>query len=279
MIYRSFPNRRTFLRGLTVGAAGPGVFSFARADEPRPDYRACILLLMRGGPSQFETFDPKPGHACGGPTRAIDTAVNGIRIAEHWPNVAKAMKDIAIVRCVSHGEGRHDRALSLVLPFTGSVLRPGIDLSGETASVRDRYGCSPFGDRCLVARRLVESGERFVTVESHGWDTHQDNFDRVRLLAEEVDPAFAALVYDLKDGGLLETTRVVWMGEFGRSPRINAHGGRDHYPRAFSATIAGGGVRGGRVIGRTSDDGSFVTDRPVRIEELFACGRDVHTRL
>src|SRR5262249_43997482 len=111
------------------------------------------------------------------------------------------------------------------------VLSPRLkafDVSQEKDSVRDRYGRTPFGQGCLLARRLVEAGVTFIEVESNGWDTHQDNFERTKTLSRTVDPGFASLVADLKERGLLEKTLVVWMGEFGRTPRINGNKGRDH---------------------------------------------------
>ena len=143
------------------------------------------------------------------------------------------------------------------------------DIAGESDSLKQKYGDTSFGRGCLLARRLVESGVTFVEVVSRGWDTHLDIFDRIAALAEQVDPAVATLVEDLEDRGLLEKTLVVWMGEFGRTPRVNARGGRDHYPRVFSAAVAGGGVRGGQVIGGSTADGSAVADRPVSVPDLF----------
>src|SRR5207253_10866847 len=122
------------------------------------------------------------------------------------------------------------------------VLSPRLkafDVAQEKGPVRDRYGRTPFGQGCLLARRLVESGVTFVEVESNGWDTHQDNFSRVKSLAEGVDPGLAALVGDLKERGMLDRTLVIWMGEFGRTPRVNPNTGRDHYPRAFNVALAG----------------------------------------
>jgi uncharacterized protein (DUF1501 family) len=116
---------------------------------------------------------------------------------------------------------------------------------------------------------LVEQGVTFVEVESAGWDTHDDNFNRVKKLAGQVDPAFAALVADLKDRGLLEKTLVVWLGEFGRTPRINAKAGRDHHPLSFNMALAGGGIKGGQVVGATNDEGTLVDRRPVTVPDLF----------
>src|SRR5262249_35275887 len=143
------------------------------------------------------------------------------------------------------------------------------DLNQEKDAVRDKYGRNPFGQGCLLARRLIEQGVTFIEVESNGWDTHQDNFNRTKTLTETVDPAFAALLNDLKEHGRLEKTLVIWMGEFGRTPRINGNTGRDHFPRAFNVALAGGGVRGGKVIGATSAEGTEVKERPVSVADLF----------
>src|SRR5262249_38954184 len=120
-----------------------------------------------------------------------------------------------------------------------------------------------------LARRLVESGVTFVEVRSNGWDTHQENFTNVANKAKEVDPAMAALIGDLKQRGLLEKTLVVWMGEFGRTPKINPNKGRDHYPRVFNAAVAGGGIRGGQVIGESTADGTAVKNDPVTVPDLL----------
>jgi uncharacterized protein (DUF1501 family) len=143
------------------------------------------------------------------------------------------------------------------------------DLNKEKASVRDQYGLSPFGQGCLLARRLVDSGVTFVEVDSNGWDTHQENIDAVRRLSGTVDPVLAALIADLDTRGMLSRTLVVYMGEFGRTPRVNGNKGRDHWPRSFSAILAGGGVKSGRVTGSTTADGTSVKDRPVRVADLF----------
>jgi uncharacterized protein (DUF1501 family) len=115
----------------------------------------------------------------------------------------------------------------------------------------------------------VESGVTFVEVASNGWDSHQDNFNQVRQRCGEIDQPMAQLIRDLNERGMLDDTLVVWMGEFGRTPRINPRAGRDHYPRAFNALLAGGGIRGGQVIGRTDEAGADVADRPVGVTDLF----------
>jgi uncharacterized protein (DUF1501 family) len=354
----------------------------SQAAELRQRGMSCILLWMQGGPSQFETLDPKPGHANGGETKAINTNVSGIQLAENLPNLAKVADQLAVIRSVTSREGAHPRATSLMhtgylptasvkyptigaiaakeiphaeceLPafvqvgggrgFVGSgggggflgveynpflvqqagqlpqntqvasgearyrrrlglldeldaeyaadggqqlvedhkrlydktakmILSPqmkAFELDKEPAAMRDGYGRTPFGNACLLARRLVETGVTFVEVTAGNWDTHDDNFNRVRTLTGTIDKPFAQLVSDLKQRGLLETTLVIWMGEFGRTPRINARSGRDHFPRAFSVALAGGGVRGGRLIGKTSDGGDSVVERPVTVNDLF----------
>jgi hypothetical protein len=376
-------SRRTFLRGVAAGgivaALGWKDAVTLAAPELRKRGMACILLFMNGGPSQFETFDPKPGNANGGPTKGIPTSIPGVQIAEHWPRVAKQLGEIALIRSMTNKEGAHPRAVyqlktgylpagGIKHPAFGSVVSkeiappefdlpsfvsigrretigagflgmqyapfvvgnpnlmpsnvelPGgvntqrlnrrlsllkdlesdfasagaarqvenhravydgaarlvlspklkaFDLAQEKDAARDHYGRTPFGQGCLLARRLVETGVTFVEVEADGWDTHQDNFERTKKLSESTDQGFAGLVADLKDRGMLDKTLVIWMGEFGRTPRINGQNGRDHFPRAFSVALAGGGVKGGRVIGATSDDGSTIAKRPVTVPDLF----------
>jgi len=377
-------HRRAFLRNLAAGSA-LGLLGWKEAvalsaEDMRKKGMACILLFMRGGPSQLETFDPKPGNPNGGDTKTIATSAAEIRVAEPWTHVASAMKDIALIRSMTNREGEHERATyqlhtgyapmgSVKFPSFGSVVASEIghkdfdlpnfvsvgnrastigsgflgmqfgpfvvananqmpqnstlprnvndkrlnrrlnllqdleedfakaggekqveehralvssasqlvlsprlkafNLNEEKAAVRDRYGRTPFGQGCLLARRLVEQGVTFVEVESNGWDTHQDNFNRTKTLSEGVDPAFAALIAELKERGRLDRTLVIWMGEFGRTPRINPNSGRDHFPRAFNVALAGGGIKGGKVIGSTSNDGMEVKQRPVSVADLF----------
>ena len=160
----------------------------------------------------------------------------------------------------------YDRAVRLMQSAGGRVF----DLTEEKPEVRDRYGRNLFGQGCLLARRLVERGVPFVEVNLGNWDTHGNNFDQVKNLCGTLDGGWAALMGDLKDRGLLESTTIVWMGEFGRTPKINAGRGRDHYPNAWSAVIAGGGVKGGQAVGKTSKDGTTVEERPTSTLDLLA---------
>jgi hypothetical protein len=185
----------------------------------------------------------------------------------------------------------HRSAIDRAVRLMNAEQKRAFDLSLEAAAVRDAYGrpgqpgaprargekatgagSGSFGQGCLMARRLVEAGVPFVEVvmgDGVGWDTHRDNFPRVRDLSRECDVAMSALVADLRDRGLLDTTLVVWMGEFGRTPQCGG-GGRNHWARAWSSVFIGGGIKGGQVVGRTDRDGAAVVDRPVGVADLLA---------
>lgn len=148
------------------------------------------------------------------------------------------------------------------------------DLAKEPNSVRERYGRHSWGQSHLLARRLVEAGTRFVTTvngPSITWDTHKDNFNTLKnRLVPPMEQAYAALLDDLEERGLLDTTLVVWMGEFGRTPKINADVGRDHWPGCYSVLLAGGGIRGGQVVGASDSIGAYPKDRPIRPADIHA---------
>lgn len=148
--------------------------------------------------------------------------------------------------------------------------RGAFRLDEERAKVRDAYGRNRFGQGCLLARRLLERGVSFVEVTLEGWDTHLNNFEMVKTLSQTLDPAFAALLADLKDRGMLANTLVVWMGEFGRTPLINRTAGRDHFPLAWSTVLAGAGIKGGQAVGKTGKDGAAVVERPVGVADFLA---------
>jgi hypothetical protein len=374
-------SRRGFLRRLGAGTAGFAAINWLdfiglHADELRKKRKSCVLLWMAGGPSQFETFDPKPGAETQGPTKAIPTTAPGIQIAEHWTKLAGVAKELAIIRSMTSKEGNHGRATYLLhtgYSPSGGIVHPGFgsivaseigpadfdlphfvsiqgesvgpsflgmqyapfvitdpnrkpdnlappvaparfarrigllkemeatfarngagdhvrdhqvlydqtahlvlsprirafDLSNEPKQIRSAYGESAFGQGCLMARRLVEAGVTFIEVQSSGWDTHGNELASLKKLIPPVDQATAALIKDLKDHGLLDRTLVIWMGEFGRNPRINLTAGRDHFPRAFNVALAGCGIKGGQVIGSTDKLGTEVASRPVLVADLF----------
>jgi len=171
----------------------------------------------------------------------------------------------------------HQTAYQQAVRMMRADENQAFNLEQETDAIREAYGRNLFGQGCLLARRLVERGVPFVEVNMNrfgggglGWDTHRNNFTGVKSLSDILDPAWSTLMTDLKERGLLENTLIVWMGEFGRTPKINAGKGRDHFPNAFSTVLAGGGIQGGQVIGKTSDDGMEVTERPVAVADLIA---------
>ena len=163
----------------------------------------------------------------------------------------------------------HKKLYAKTARMIRSPKMEAFDLARETDATRQAYGSGEFANGCLLARRLLEAGVVCVEITSNGWDTHQDNFAQTKRLCGEIDRPWAQLLTDLQERGMLERTLVVWMGEFGRTPRVNARGGRDHYPRAFSAALAGAGIRGGQAIGRTDPSGTEVADRPVTEKDLF----------
>ncbi len=176
------------------------------------------------------------------------------------------------------GARSHQTAIDRAVRLMRTTARSAFNISEESAQIRDAYGRNMFGQGCLLARRLVERGVPFVEVtlgalpnNPIGWDTHNQNFQAVQQLSAILDPAWGTLMDDLRQRGLLDTTTIVWMGEFGRTHRINAQQGRDHYPNAWTTVLAGGGIRGGQVFGRTSADGSTVEDpRPIGVPDLLA---------
>lgn len=386
-------DRRLFLQA-AAGFTAAGVtclgwrdYLMLQAEELKKQGKSMILLWMDGGPSQYDTFNPKIGSKNQGPARAIQTNVPGVEFADMWPKTAQVMDKIALIRSMRTPEAVHDRAIhhlrtgyrqnpAIQYPTFGSVyswwhrdeltelppfvrigtpriftrdvdsgilgsryssfnldragtLPPNVlpqvdhdvvrrrlsltsqldqqfaksggaeqvaekqgvydratrfvlspkmnvfDLDQESESLRDRYGRTNFGQGCLLARRLVEQGVGFVEVLSTGdkndagWDTHTNGYRDQPNLCAEVDPAYSTLLLDLEDRGMLENTIVVWMGEFGRTPKIKADGGRDHYSKGWITCFSGAGVKTGQVIGATDKDGVDVTDRPVSAEDLF----------
>ena len=181
-------------------------------------------------------------------------------------------------------EFESDRGDDAVAPHRNMFLRAkrlmdtaknrAFDISEEPDSVTKLYGESNVGAGCIAARRLLEAGVKVVEVVQGGWDTHNNEHAAVKALAEGLDPAFAGLIKDLKDRGMLDSTLIYCFSEFGRTPNVggggNGDGGRGHYPQAFSVAMAGGGIKGGRVIGATDPDGVMCSQRPVLVQELHA---------
>lgn len=258
-------DRREFFGMSAAGALGWG----------RPA-RSSIVIWQRGGVSHLDTFDLKPDapREIRGEFRAIPTNVPGIRICEHLPRMARQAGKFTILRSMCSGETNHERAahyLETGRPFSPGRSYPSLRevLSKAPARTREAYGNTPLGRQCLWAVRAVEAGARWVSVRQDGYDTHAGNFRRLKeVLLPEFDAAFAGLLQGLHERGLLETTLVIALSEFGRTPRINHQAGRDHHSRAWSVVLAGAGLQGGRVLGATDRIGEEVTELPVSPADL-----------
>jgi len=347
-----------------------------------PTARNVIYLYMTGGMSHLDTFDPKPENKdVMGLTEVADTKVDGIRLSNNIPLIARHVDKLAILRGMNSNQGAHEQGnyfmhtsytlrSSIRHPSMGAWLQkyqdrgnpslpgsvmigndsrhPGagffesrfaplmvndpesgiqnvrinqwfteerfnsrldvakqldrkfaetynlknvraysdmyddavkmmkseelkaFDLDAEPAVLRDKYGRDRFGQGCLLARRLVEHGVRFVEVSFGSWDTHNANFTRVPELCDELDTAMSALLGDLEARGMLNETLVVLATEFGRTPEINQNDGRDHHPAGFTCVLAGGGIRGGQVLGATDERGDKVVESPVGVSDLNA---------
>lgn len=376
--------RRAFLRALGFTGASwltpVGQLLAAQSEKSRAPARSIIMICLAGGPSQLETFDPKPGKTIAGGTKAIKTAVKGVELAEGFAQLADLMGDVALVRSLVSKEGDHERGVyqlktgfrpepTIEHASIGAVFchevpgnDPGIprhvsilpsqwparggylggefdafqvddplgklpdvtspvkldrvqerlrdleiveqafargrarrveetlhrettrrarvmmdseqlrafDVSQEPASLRAEYGDTPFGRSLLAARRLTEVGVRCIEVTLNGWDAHVNNHAIHRGLVKVLDPALSALIRDLKRRNLLDETVVLCAGEFGRTPKINPLGGRDHWPTGYSIALAGGGVTGGRVIGETDPEGVRNPTDPRTIADVHA---------
>jgi uncharacterized protein (DUF1501 family) len=170
----------------------------------------------------------------------------------------------------------HNSVYAGAVDLMNSQGANAFDLASEPETLRAEYGRSVFGQGCLLARRLIERGVAFVEVSlgtssgGAGWDTHSDNFNAVKTLSGDLDAGWSTLMRDLEDRGLLESTTILWMGEFGRTPLINGTAGRDHFPHAWSAVLAGGGIAGGQAWGKTSPDGMTVEEGKVSASDLLA---------
>ena len=339
---RDTVSRRRFLQVGGLGVLGMSVPDWSEAAAERLNHtRSVIFVLMAGGASHLETFDPKPD-APGeirGPLRAIATSVPGIALSESLPRLAERMDRFALIRSLTHDAAPiHETGLQLLqtgrlaggnvrFPCFGSVVarelgaRGGVppfvvlpQMLGETGVSASRgqsagllgeafepavlsdvmdedcdllrcgYGDTRFGRLLLQARQLVEAGTRCVVVNLFDtlsgqttWDCHARApwapatlYDYRDTLGPRFDRAMAALLDDLAGRGLLDETLVVATGEFGRSPRVNENGGREHWPGVWSAMIAGAGVQGGQVIGASDARGSSPVERPVSPGELTA---------
>ena len=384
-------SRRAFLGTMATGLSGligsvGAVHAFDQQSITqvlKGKRKNVILLWLAGGPSQFETWDPKPGRPTGGPFAEIPTTVPGVRISELLPKMAKRMHHVCLIRSLNtrladHGggarlmmrgrrnepsldypdlgailakelsrantrvpdyvnfysstEGRNSARLSPAflgaqygpMQLTEGMVPPNLkrlkgisefdhrdraalqgllshrfaagretqplkshaaayaraqglmssealfDLSREPVQVAEKYGPTLFGQQAMLARRMVEAGVPFVRVSRAWWDSHGQNFETHLELVSELDRVMSALLDDLKQRGLCESTLVVAMGEFGRTPKINPSLGRDHFARAWSMALFGCGIQGGACFGKTDADGQEVSEDEVGAGEIFA---------
>lgn len=370
------------------------------ANEKPSEERSCVFIWLNGGPSHFETFDPKPNtdDSVRGPYGSIQTPVAGVQLSELLPMLARRMEKYSIIRSMTHKNGSHnstamltgfdnkletfgavvtkmngaDRAMppyvhvgsapgdgsqvtsnidrvgggtlgsayspisvrdpsgrKVELPdfslsadisadrfqqrqalldavdrsrrqldespavekmdtyyrraiemLTSTRVRDAFDLENERPQLRMQYGANFFGQACLMARRLVEAGTRYVQIKWYdvvafdAWDCHGAELPGMMRMEQQLcprlDQGLAAFIDDLDDRGLLDSTLVVVAGEFGRTPKINKSGARDHWPHCFSALMAGGGIPGGTIVGASDKKGAYPARRPVRPTEFAA---------
>ncbi len=219
----------------------------------------------------------------------LDRGIEGIQPAVSQAELTSRLDLVGQLDAAFRGKYRaastaaHQANYSRAFDLMRAEQLQAFDLSREPVATLSRYtpqqfdprnaqqnGLRDFGKGCLLARGLIEVGVPFVEVVLQSWDTHADNAARTRQLSEALDAPWSALIEDLKDRALLDSTLIVWMGEFGRTPRINPSGGRDHFARAWSTVLMGGGIKGGQVIGRTDQIGGTVEDRPVSAADFLA---------
>jgi hypothetical protein len=202
--------------------------------------------------------------------------IRNVEMSVPWQRLADRMKLLAALetRFIEERRGaaaeEHAKVLAKTQSLLSSEQMAAFKVRSEPAKMLERYGDNGFGRGCLMARRLVEVGVPFVEVNSGGWDLHQGCFTSLDTKLPELDKAFSALVEDLEQRGLLSSTVVLCMGEFGRTPRINGEAGRDHFARAWSVVLGGAAIEGGRAIGKTSNDGTDVASDPYSSEDLMA---------
>ena len=334
------PSRRRFLQVSTAVTLAGSIRAWS-APRPRPQVSRIIFLNLVGGPSQLDTFDPKPAAPLDirGPFRPLATSVPGLHLTELLPRTARLAHHLAFIRTLHHDAAPiHETGQQLVqtgkLAVDGSepanwsallaakktsgsgkawlvpgplrntgvmvshgqsagplgatwqpaLLPPAMIDEADWSQARHRFGDAPFGRACFQALRLIEREPAFLTINMYDtvfdqptWDCHADGGslrttlgDLGRLVAPVFDTAFAALVESLLERGLWRETLLVVTGEFGRTPRLNRRGGRDHWPHVWTGIVAGGVVPGGAVIGRSDEHGAYPQEDPVPAAALPA---------
>ncbi|MEZ5385025.1 MAG: DUF1501 domain-containing protein [Prosthecobacter sp.] len=220
----------------------------------------------------FQVYDPK------GSIPDVRARVEDQRLERRLESLSVVERAFAAGRAPDLDKNKtlHQLSMQQARRMMTSEQLNAFDVSKATAAERDAYGDTPFGRGCLAAVRLIQTGVRCVEVTLTGWDTHANNLEGQAAQVKILDAAYASLIRDLKKLGLLESTIVICGGEFGRTPKINNVGGRDHWPHAFSMLVAGGGFAGGRVIGSTDPEGEKKEpENPVLVEDLHATVQDL----
>lgn len=245
-----------------------------RPDSPLPNF------VVTGSPLT-EFIPSSPGYlgAYYQPL-VLKDAAKGLENIKPLTSIAEYSDRIAVLQQLEHGFSRtyktnsaqaHEASVNRAVQLVRSDQSKAFDISLEPQAVREAYGGTEIGRGCLLARRLVEAGVAFVEVYSSNWDYHaKDTYDRAKVMMTEMDHGVSSLLTDLKDRGLLQDTLVILMGEFGRSPVINRNGGRDHHNKAWSSVMAGCGLKGGQVVGKTDRDGMRVEERPISAIDFMA---------
>jgi hypothetical protein len=327
------PHRRDFLKAGAAAGLTAAVAPLATGGlrpPPAGKAKSCIFLMLTGGPSHLDTWDPKPAapSEIRGPFRPISTSVPGLFVSELFPKMAAMADQFALVRGLHHTAAPiHENGFQLLntgrlfrdgpaWPHFGAVVRHlgpsdnpwygwrrvaqrpvncgvAIDVGQTAGHLGERCDPFPIGydpvrvsfpEQCQFAAKLTEGGDVVVVANMYdtvfdavSWDCHADGGslatdlgDYRSTVAPEFDEGFATLIRELDGQGRLDETLVVAVGEFGRTPRLNANGGRDHWPGCWTAILAGGGVQGGRVVGSSDATGAEPKDRPVTCPELVA---------
>lgn len=242
--------------GVPPYVALPDTPAFGHSGDLGPGFNPFPFPDVANGGTRVPGLEPPPG---GSPERLADRRA-----------LLRRLDTFARRRDASGAADGLDRFTAEAFAMiTGPAARAAFDVSRETAATRDRFGTTGIGRACLLARRLVEAGVSFVTIHEPGWDHHGQIFAGCRKQLPPLDRAVAALVADLHDRRLADRVLVLVWGEFGRTPRVNNAAGRDHWPNAFSAVLAGGGLRTGQAIGSTGRRGEAPVERPLRPEDVI----------
>ncbi len=205
-----------------------------------------------------------------GDVRNLKMNVDSYRLNERMQMLASLEKNF-IRQDRGQSAVDHAKVLEKTLSLMTSKQMDAFKVNQEGEKMRERYGNTGFGRGCLMARRLVEQGVAFVEVDLGGWDTHQNNFNTLSTnKLPELDKAMSALVSDLDERGMLQDTAIIWMGEFGRTPRINGNSGRDHWARAWSVVVGGAGMKGGIAVGATNADGTGIEGEAYSSQDVMA---------